>query len=107
MNMKNGEKKMSRFKTVHPLMVYMPLGQRARVKIYAKKGLMPVSQVVREGIEMRMAIGDRYTSGWNDALIEVAKVIKECPAGQMKFPSGRSFSDMLCDDVTNLSRKNK
>jgi len=97
---------MSRFKTVHPLMIYLPLGQRARVRIYAKKGLMPVSQVVREAIEMRMATGDRYTSGWNDALLAVEKTIKECPAGQMKFPSGRSFSDMLCDDVKNLVRKN-
>ena len=52
--------KMSRFKNVHPLMIYMPIKQRANLKVFARKNRMPVSQAVREGILMRMAGGNDY-----------------------------------------------
>ena len=56
--MTSGEMKMSRFKNVHPLMIYMPIKQRANLKVFARKNRMPVSQAVREGILMRMAGGN-------------------------------------------------
>ena len=46
---------MSRFKTVYPQMFYLSLGERANVRVFAKKNLMPVSQLVREACKMRMA----------------------------------------------------
>ena len=97
---------MSRFKTVYPQMFYLPLGERANVRVFAKKNLMPVSQLVREGCKMRMAGEGNYQKGYDDALDEVMKKIKGSMAGQMKFPSGVSFSDMLCDEIITMKRGN-
>ena len=95
---------MSRFKTVFPLMVYLPLGERANVRVFAKKNLMTASQVVRDGCKMRMAGDGNYQKGYNEALDEVMKKIKGTMAGQMKFPSGVSFSEMLCDEIITMKR---
>jgi hypothetical protein len=97
---------MSRFKTVYPQMFYLPLGERANVRVFAKKNLMPLSQLVREACKMRMAGEGNYQKGYDDALDEVMKKIKGSMAGQMKFPSGVSFSDMLCDEIITMKRGN-
>jgi predicted transcriptional regulator len=96
---------MSRFKNVHPLMIYLPLKDRAAVKIYARKERIPVSQLVREGLAMRMTTGDRYTAGFNEAIKAAKEVTQNSKGGQMKFPSGKSFADIVCDDLDNLIRK--
>ena len=98
---------MSRFKNVHPLMIYMPIKQRANLKVFARKNRMPVSQAVREGILMRMAGGNDYTSGWNDALEAAMEITKNSHAGKMMFPSGRSFSQMLCEEISAIARENQ
>ncbi len=97
---------MSRFKTVYPQMFYLPLGERANVRVFAKKNLMPLSQLVREACKMRMAGEGNYQKGYDDALDEVMKKIKGSMPGQMKFPSGVSFSDMLCDEIITMKRGN-
>ena len=97
---------MSRFKNVHPLMVYMPIKQRANLKVFARKNRMPVSQAVREGILMRMAGGNDYTGGWNDALDAAMEITKNSNAGKMMFPSGRSFSQMINEEISAIAREN-
>ena len=94
----------SRFKNAHPLMVYMSIKQRALVKLFSQKQRLPVSQLVREGLLMRMAVDDRYNSGWNDALDEAMRIANDSNAGKMMFPSGRSFSQMICDDIVEMKR---
>ena len=97
---------MSRFKNVHPLMIYMPIKQRANLKVFARKNRMPVSQAVREGILMRMAGGNDYTSGWNDGLEAAMEISKNSTAGKMMFPSGRSFSQMVNEEISGIVREN-
>jgi len=96
---------MSRFKNSHPLMIYMTLKQRAAVKIYARQERIPVSQLVREGIDMRMAPGDRFNAGFNEGIKQAKEAAKNSKGGQMMFPSGKSFADIVCDDLNNLIRK--
>ena len=95
---------MSRFKTVYPQMSYFTLGERANVRVFAKKNLMSVSQLIREACKMRMAGDGNYQKGYDEALQEVMKTIKGTVAGQMKFPSGVSFSEMLCDEIIKMKR---
>jgi hypothetical protein len=94
----------TRFKNVHPLMVYMPLKQRALVKLFSKKQKTPVSQLVREGLLMRMAGEDRYNAGWNDGIDASKDVANNSNAGKMMFPSGRSFSQMICEELDQIKR---
>ena len=46
--MKSGAKKMSRFKSVVPLMVYVDPVERKKIQSYAKKEGTNVSQLARE-----------------------------------------------------------
>ncbi len=96
---------MSRFKTSHPLMIYMTLKQRADVKIFARKERIPVSQLVREGLSMRMSPTDKFNAGFNEALKQAMDVTKNSKGGQMRFPSGKSFADIVCEDLNGLLRK--
>jgi len=101
----NGEVMMSRFKNSHPLMIYTTLKQRAALKIFARKERIPASQLVREGIDMRMAPGDRFNAGFNEAIRQAKDVVQSSKGGQMRFPSGKSFADIVCEDLNNLIRK--
>ena len=85
-------------------MSYFTLGERANARVFAKKNLMSMSQLIREGCKMRMAGEGNYQKGYNEALDEVMKVIKGNMAGQMKFPSGVSFSETLCDEIIKMKR---
>lgn len=96
---------MSRFKKSHPLMIYMTLKQRADVKIFARKERIPVSQLVREGLDMRMSPGDKFNAGFNEGIKQAMDVTKNSKGGQMRFPSGKSFADIVCEDLNNLIRK--
>jgi len=96
---------MSRFKTFHPLMIYITLKQRASAKIFAKKERIPVSQLFREGLDMRMSPGDKFNAGFNEGIKQAMDVTKNSKGGQMRFPSGKSFADIVCEDLNNLIRK--
>lgn len=95
---------MSRFKNVHPLMIYLPLTLRGAIKAYSKRHRTTVSYLMREAALMRMASDDRYTAGWNDAIDSCMRIIQENQAGKMMFPSGRSFSQMICEELVEMRR---
>ena len=97
---------MSRFKNVFPLMVYLTKRQRAYVKVFAVKNRVPVSEIAREAFNMRMAKGNEYNSGWNDALEAAMEITKNSNAGKMMFPSGRSFSQMINEEISAIVREN-
>ena len=97
---------MSRFKNVFPLMVYLTKRQRAYVKVFAVKNRVPVSEIAREAFNMRMAKGNEYNSGWNDALEAAMEITKNSNAGKMMFPSGRSFSQMINEEISAIAREN-
>jgi len=95
---------MSRFKNVHPLMIYMPSPDIKTLKAFAKTNDLSVSSVARQGVAMRMGSGDRYNQGWNDAIKECMATTQNVKGAQMKFPSGASFADLVNIDLKNLIR---
>jgi len=91
---------MSRFKTVAPLMVYLDPKELAQLKKYANKLSKTFSQIVREGVSMRLAgTDDPYSNGLKDGLNKAMELAQKTKGSQMKFPSGKSFGDLVCDEI--------
>lgn len=91
---------MSRFKTVAPVMVYIEPKELSELKKYARSVKKPVSQVVREGVTMRLAtVDDPYNQGLKDGLNKAMELAQTTKGAQMKFPSGKSFGDLVCDEI--------
>jgi hypothetical protein len=87
-------------KKLKPFMTYIDDGDYVKLKRFAKKQRITMAQVLREGLSIRMAEGDPYITGFNEGLNKASEVITAHNAGQMRFPSGQSFADVLCDEVS-------
>lgn len=97
---------MSRFKTVAPVMVYIEPKELLELKRYAKSAKKAVSQVVREGVTMRLAsTEDPYNQGLKDGLNKAMELAQVTKGAQMKFPSGKSFGDLVCDEIESFKRE--
>ena len=96
---------MTRFKTVAPLMIYMPPAELADLKKFAKSGKKPVSHVAREGIRMRLAgENNPYNQGYDDGLNAAMEIAQKTKGAQMRFPSGKSFGQLVCDEIDKFKR---
>jgi len=106
--MKSGAKKMSRFKTVVPLMVYVDPSERTKIQNYAKKEKTNVSQLAREAFRMRMAGGDDpFNQGFNHGLNEALRIINSTDGAKLAFPSGKTVAKLLTDEIENFLRETK
>ena len=97
---------MSRFKTVAPVMIYMDPKELSALKRFAKANDLTVSSIAREGVRMRLA-GDNnpYNKGFNEALDVAMSVANKTEGAKMIFPSGKSFGEMVCDEIKKFKRK--
>ena len=96
---------MTRFKTVAPLMIYMPPAELADLKKFAKSSKKPVSHVAREGIRMRLTGEDNpYNQGFDDGLKAAMEIAHKTKGAQMRFPSGKSFGQLVCDEIDKFKR---
>lgn len=85
-----------------PHMTYLTFDQYAKLKRFAAKNKTPMAQVIRESIDARIADGDRYSHGYNTALREAMRVVEENKAARMRFPSGKSFAELVNGDIKKL-----
>jgi hypothetical protein len=103
--MNNGAKKMTRFKTVVPLMIYVQPDELSSLKKYAKSAKKPVSHIAREGIRMRLAGGaDPYNKGFDDGLDAAIQIAQKSEGAQMRFPSGKSFGQLVSEEIEKFKR---
>lgn len=97
---------MSRFKTVSPLMIYMEPKELAKLRKYAKTFNVSISSIAREGVRMRMAgEDDPYNSGYNEALDMAMKIANNTSGAKMMFPSGKSFGELICEEIEQFRRR--
>jgi len=86
---------------VKPFMTYLDPDEIIRLKKFAKKKKITMSQVIREALVARMSEGNPYTSGFNAGIQESINIIKANKASQMRFPSGSSFAELMEIDLLN------
>ena len=104
--MSNGPAKTSRFKTVTPVMIYLHPDERERLTRFAKQMNVPASQIAREGIRMRMEGDDNpYNKGFNEGLNEAMRIVRANKGAEMRFPSGKSFAQLVCEDIELFMRE--
>ena len=84
-----------------PFMAYIEEGQYGRMRKFSLKSRIPMSQLIREAIEIRIAAGDPYTSGFNDGLDKAVNVVANNKASQMRFPSGKSFAELFTEEIVS------
>lgn len=96
----------SRFKTVTPVMIYVTPDDKEALSKYALANKMTVSQIVREGVRMRLQ-GNDFNTGFNDGLNEAIKIVHSTEGAKMMFPSGKSFADLVSENLKLAIRDGK
>jgi hypothetical protein len=86
-------------KRLKPFMAYIEDAQHNALTKYSKKAKIPMSQLVREAIALRIAPDNPYRAGFNDGLQKAIFVVNANEASKMRFPSGRSFAELINQDI--------
>jgi hypothetical protein len=89
----------SRFKTVTPVMIYITPEDKEALTKYAETNKMTASQIVREGVRMRLQ-GNDFNTGFNAGLQEAIKIAHATEGAKMMFPSGKSFAALVSENIT-------
>jgi len=82
-----------------PFMAYLEETKYVQLKRFSKHSKIPMSQLIREAIDLRISPGDKYVTGFNDGLLAASKAVSEHEAAQMRFPSGRSFAELVNEQI--------
>ena len=83
-------------------MAYLDPGVYKDMKAFSKRKRTPMSQLMREAIHARIASGDVYTAAFNAGLKAAIKAALDNKASQMRFPSGKTFGELVCEDIEKL-----
>lgn len=87
--------------TLKPFMAYLSRDQYARMKKFSDKTRIPMSKLIREAIDMRIAKGNQYVEGFNAGIDAAIKAVSANKASEMRFPSGKSFAELINEDLEN------
>jgi hypothetical protein len=86
-------------KKLKPFMSYIEESQYVKMSRLSKKTHIPMSQLMREAISIRITEGNPYTAGFNSGLEHAMKIIDNNQASQMRFPSGKSFAELINEEI--------
>lgn len=89
----------SKGKPLKPFMAYIDEEQYARMRKFSTKTRIPMSQLIRESIDMRIATGSQYVEGFNSGIKKAMTIVSSNKAAEMRFPSGRSFAELINEDL--------
>lgn len=90
------------------VMIYLDPVEAAVLTDYAAEQEMSASAVVREGLQLRMRDKrDPYITGFNEGLAVAIEVVQTSKGGQMMFPSGKSFAQIVCDDIEKKTKRRR
>jgi len=90
---------MTHFKKFKPFMTYVSEDEHLRMKKFAKLKKITMAQMIREAIDSRLSVGDPYTSGFNAGIDKAIAVVNHNNAAKMRFPSGKSFAELIVDEL--------
>ena len=80
-------------------MAYLEYPQYAKLKKFSLKTAIPMTQLIREAIDARISTGDKYVLGYNAGLKDAIRIVEENKASKMRFPSGKSFAELITEDI--------
>ena len=80
-------------------MVYLTPADIKRLQKFAKKNKVSSSQVMRDALDARLAVENPYVLGFNAGLTKAIDSITNMQASQMRFPSGKSFAELVEEEL--------
>lgn len=93
-------------KNVIPYMVHLEPAKIKELKKYAKSESKSISAVVRNAVDAKLFGGiDPYRSGLINGLRMASEAAKATAGAQMKFPDGKSFADLVCEQIDKAIEK--
>jgi hypothetical protein len=87
-------------KKLIPYSVYLPEDHHIKLKEFAKE--RKASELIRNAIGMLVDGTDVYTSGYNKAINDAAKVIYDCEEAQMIAVKGKDLGVILSERIAEL-----
>lgn len=88
-----------------PVLVYLPPDLDDELSKYSKTAKLAKTIVVEEGIRMRLSGDDNlFNKGFDEGLNKAMQVTRANKGAQMKFPSGKSFAELVCEDLLDYIR---
>lgn len=88
-----------------PFMAYIAPEMILRLKRFARRNKTTMAETIREALDARLASGDPYTRGFNDGVEAAVNAVKNTKGAQMRFPSGKSFSDLAAEEIERHYRR--
>jgi predicted DNA-binding protein len=82
-----------------PFMTYLAPAEYAKLKKFSSKTKTPMTQIIREAVTARISEGNAYVEGFNAGLQEAINAVNAMKHAQMRFPSGKSFAELVADDL--------
>lgn len=82
-----------------PFLTYLQMSDYLRLKKFSVKSKTSMTQIVREAVTARISGGDPYVSGFNAGLQEAIDAVNAMKHAQMRFPSGKSFAELVSDEL--------
>jgi len=82
-----------------PFLSYLEPGEYTMLKKFSVQTKTPMTQLMREAVTMRVSSGEQYLNGYNNGITKAIDVLKANQASNMRFPSGRSFGEIIEDDL--------
>ena len=83
-------------------MAYLEEPQYTRLKKFASKNRITMSRLLREALEMRIDVNNPYIDGFNHGIKTAMDVVSHNKAGDMRFPSGKSFAELIHEDLEKV-----
>jgi predicted DNA-binding protein len=86
-----------------PYSVYLPIELYKKLKKLAKE--RKAASLIRDAIAMMLDGNDAYTSGYNKACKDAAKLIYDCEEAQMIAIKGKDLGSILTEKIESLEIK--
>jgi hypothetical protein len=86
-----------------PYSVYLPIELYRKLKKLAKE--RKAASLIRDAIAMMLDGNDAYTSGYNKACKDAAKIIYDCEEAQMIAIKGKDLGSILTEKIESLEIK--
>lgn len=104
--MSSGRKRNRSNVPLKAVMIYLTAEEADKLREYAHGSGLSSSRVAREAIVARLGEqGKPYDQGYNDAIDDCVRAVKDTKGAQMMFPSGKSFAQLVCESIEPFKRR--
>lgn len=89
---------------LRPFFAYLSESQYAALKQFANQTGVSMTHLIREGVDARLSSGNLFVAGYNQGLQDAIVAINQNNISKMTFPSGKTFGELIIDDISSLTR---